>query len=309
MNSIGRMCDASSGWRGRWVSRISNGYTSLPNGVANTHPYLSGTGSRRKVVMGLNIPTASDVYRTFLAQYLPQLERFLAEEGIAGRSFFHVSDEPHGEKHMECYRQGRNLLHELAPWMKIMDALSDIEFARQGLVDTPVPGIQVAMDFVKAGIPSWVYYCVGPTGSYLNRLLDTPLAKLAMHGFLFYRWPFHGFLHWGYNYWYKELTRNLIDPYTVQDSRLGTGLGIWQFLYGLPWTEGPVDSLRWEVIAESLQDYALMQSLGVAGQMSSLHRSLTSPTSRKQRCGVSRPGRNSFHWSTNDNRHPHPRNS
>jgi len=221
-------------------------------------------GRDEQLLWDPNIPTTSDVYRTFLAQYLPQLERFLAEEGITGCSFFHVSDEPHGEKHMECYRQGRNLLHELAPWMNIMDALSDIEFARQGLVDTPVPSIQVAMDFVKAGISSWVYYCVGPTGSYLNRLLDTPLAKLAMHGFLFYRWPFHGFLHWGYNYWYQELTRNLIDPYTVQDSlhwEKGWVYGDSFMVY--PGPEGPVDSLRWEVIAESLQDYALMQSLGV----------------------------------------------
>ena len=230
------------------------------------HPIriYEGQGRDEQLLWDPNLPTASDVYRSFLAQYLPQLERFLAEEGITGCSFFHVSDEPHGEKHMECYRQGRNLLHELAPWMKIMDALSDLEFARQGLVDTPVPSIQVAMDFVKTGISSWVYYCVGPTGSYLNRLLDTPLAKLAMHGFLFYRWPFHGFLHWGYNYWYQELSRNLIDPYTVQDS------SYWEkgWVYGdsfmvYPGPEGPVDSLRWEIIAESLQDYALMQTLGM----------------------------------------------
>ena len=30
-----------------------------------------------------------------------------------------------------------------------------------------------------------------------------------------------------------------------------------------PGQEGPVDSLRWEVFAESLQDYALLQSAGV----------------------------------------------
>ena len=30
-----------------------------------------------------------------------------------------------------------------------------------------------------------------------------------------------------------------------------------------PGKEGPVDSLRWEVFAESLQDYALLQTAGV----------------------------------------------
>ena len=76
------------------------------------HPIriYEGQGRDEQLLWDPNLPTASDVYRSFLAQYLPQLERFLAEEGITGCSFFHVSDEPHGEKHMECYRQGRNLL-------------------------------------------------------------------------------------------------------------------------------------------------------------------------------------------------------
>jgi len=30
-----------------------------------------------------------------------------------------------------------------------------------------------------------------------------------------------------------------------------------------PGAEGPVDSIRWEVFAESLQDYALLQTLGI----------------------------------------------
>jgi len=45
-------------------------------------------------------------------------------------------------------------------------------------------------------------------------LMETPLPKTAMHGFLFYRWPFEGFLHWGYNCWYERQTRTLIDPFT-----------------------------------------------------------------------------------------------
>jgi hypothetical protein len=31
-----------------------------------------------------------------------------------------------------------------------------------------------------------------------------------------------------------------------------------------PGADGPVDSIRWEVFGESLQDYALLQTLGVA---------------------------------------------
>jgi len=86
-----------------------------------------------------------------------------------------------------------------------------------------------------------------------------------MHGFLFYRWPFRGFLHWGYNYWYESQTRHLIDPYTVQDGKAwerGWAYGDPFMVY--PGPDGPVDSLRWEVFGESLQDYRLLQTLGIA---------------------------------------------
>jgi len=102
-----------------------------------------------------------------------------------------------------------------------------------------------------------------PMSTQGDKILDTPLAKIAMHGLLFYRWPFHGFLHWGYNYWYESQTRSLIDPFSVQDGLAWDGA----WAYGDPFVvypgkEGPIDSMRWEVFGESLQDYSLLQALG-----------------------------------------------
>ncbi len=206
----------------------------------------------------------SETYRAFLEQFLPKLYRFLIQENLVERSFFHLSDEPHGQEHLENYRRARALLHELAPWMTVMDALTEIEFARLKVTDMPIPSIHTALDFVHEGIPCWCYYCCGPRGRYLNRLLDTPLSKIAMHGLLFYRWPFKGFLHWGYNYWYESQTRRLIDPFVVTDG-LAAPRG---WAYGDPFEvypgpQGPLDSIRWEVFGESLQDYRLLQTLGV----------------------------------------------
>jgi hypothetical protein len=223
-----------------------------------------GQGRSEHLLWDPETGATSVTYRAFLGQYLPALYRFLQQEEILDRSLFHVSDEPHVE-HLPQYRDDRELLRELAPWMSVMDALSDVDFGREGLTDMPIPSITKALDFEAAGIPSWCYYCCGPRGLYLNRLLDTPLPKIAMHGFLFYRWPFQGFLHWGYNYWYESQTRTLIDPYTVQDGKAwlrGWAYGDPFMVY--PGSDGPVDSLRWEVFGESLQDYRLLQTLAIA---------------------------------------------
>lgn len=232
-------------------------------GAVNAIRVYANQGQDEKLLWSPSISATSGTYRRFLAQYLSELHRFLSAENILKKSFFHVSDEPSG-RHIDNYRKARALLKELAPWMKVMDALSDIEYGRRQLTDTPVASIIHAPDFIKEDIQCWAYYCCNPPGrKYLKRLLDTPLTTIAMHGFLLYRWPFKGFLHWGYNYWYQSQTRNLIDPYTVQDGMLWP---LWPFgdtFMVYPGTDGPIDSIRWEIFGESLQDYSLLQTLGV----------------------------------------------
>jgi hypothetical protein len=233
-------------------------------GARNAIRIYEGQGADEKLLWAPETAATSPTYRVFLSQFLPELRRFLDQEQILERSFFHVSDEPHLE-HLDQYAEDRAMLRELAPWMTMMDALSDIEFGRRRVTDMPIPSIHAALDFVREEIPSWCYYCCGPRGPYLNHLMDTPLAKIAMHGLLFYRWPIKGFLHWGYNYWYASQTRTLIDPYTVQDGLAwarGWAYGDTFLVY--PGPDGPVDSLRWEVLGESLQDYRLLQTLNVS---------------------------------------------
>ncbi len=233
-------------------------------GVKHALRIYRGQGADERLLWPAETPATSATYRKFLAQFLPELHTFLRRERLLDRSFFHVSDEPHGEEHKANYRQARGLLRELAPWMQVMDALSDLSYGRERLTDMPIASIQTALDFVREGLPCWCYYCCGPRGRFLNRLLDTPLAKIRMNGWLFYRWPFGGFLHWGYNYWYRSQTREMIDPYTVQDGCAWSG----GWAYGdtfmvYPGPDGPVDSLRWEAFGDSLQEYALLQTLGV----------------------------------------------
>jgi hypothetical protein len=204
----------------------------------------------------------SPLYRNFLSQFLPQFKNFLDRERLLDRSFFHVSDEPHAE-HIRNYRAAREILRELAPWMKTMDALTDIEFGRKHLTDLPIPLITTMPAFAAEKIACGTYYCCLPRGAYLNRLMDTPLPKIRMNGWLFWRFQPKVFVGWGYNYWYKSQTRQMIDPFLVSDGLAWPGWAHGDTFCVYPGPHGPIDSIRWEVFAESLQDYALLQTLGV----------------------------------------------
>jgi len=205
----------------------------------------------------------SDTYRKFLEQFIPRFKAFLEAEKILDRSFFHCAAEPDGDAQMADYRKARALLRELAPWMKVMDAMSDTRCATERLSDMPLPSIVTAPEFTRAGCPAWAYFCCGPRDSYVQRLLDTPLPKIRMSGWLLYRLGAKGFLHWGYNYWFVFCTARISDPF------LDAAVGAWPGLPAgdpfvvYPGEHGPIDSIRWEVFAESLQDYALLQSAGI----------------------------------------------
>lgn len=205
----------------------------------------------------------SMTYKSFLSQFLSQLHAFIEDEGILDKSFFHLSDEPHGQEHRDNYKAFRGMIKELAPWVRVMDAMSDVEFAKSGQIDNPVAAENELLRFTETGLPCWVYYCCTPRGAFLNHLMDTPLAKIAMHGLLCYRFDIGGFLHWGYNSWYRRHTTNLVDPFAISDA------GNWpEWPYGDPFlvypgNDGPIDSIRWEVIGLGFQDYQLLQTAGI----------------------------------------------
>jgi glycosyl hydrolase family 123 len=206
------------------------------------------------------ISATSSTYRKFLEQFLPQFKQVLEDEKILDHSFFHCADEPDGDVQMADYRKARGMLRELAPWIKVIDAMSDPRFANEGLTEIPVPSIATAHLFSEANCPAWVYFCCGPRGKFLQRLHDTPLPKLRMAGWLFYKLNAKGFLHWGHNYWFKFCTSDIDDPFQHPDVGAWPGLPYGDPFVVYPGPDGPIDSIRWEVLAESLQDFALLQS-------------------------------------------------
>jgi hypothetical protein len=234
-------------------------------GVQNPVHVYREVGDQWELLWPTDSPATTGVFRIFLEQYLPALHDFLEKEGLPlDHCYFHVSDEPGSGEQFENYKRARALLRQLAPWMKVMDALSDVEYGKQGVTDVPVPILQSAQSYSDAGIPHWVYFCTGPRGPYLNRLFDTPLPKIRMSGWLFYRLGARGFLHWGYNYWYKMDTQQLENVFQEGAGGAWPGIPYGDPFEVYPGPDGPIDSIRWEVFAESLQDYAILQTAGIA---------------------------------------------
>jgi hypothetical protein len=232
-------------------------------GVENPMRIYKKEGDRYVMLWPEDTGATSKTYLNFLGQFLPEFHKFLLAEGLLDDSYFHLSDEPGSDQHVENYRKARKVLQQLAPWMKVMDALSDIRYGKEGLTDIPIPIVSSAQAYIDAKIPHWVYYCCFPQGPWLNRFMDTPLTKVRMSGWLFYRLGAEGFLHWGFNYWQRVGFEEPLDPFYEGAS------GQWPDIpYGDPFViypgrDGPLDSIRWEIFAESLQDYAILQTAGI----------------------------------------------
>jgi hypothetical protein len=127
----------------------------------------------------------------------------------------------------------------------------------------PAADMGAARQLIHEGIPCFAALGSHPRGPYLSRFIDTPLAKVRMGGWLFYKFRMRGFLGGGYNDWYASGTRTLIDPFTESSGRAWPSVAAGEPFLVYPGPRGPIDSIRWEIFGEGLSDYALLASAGV----------------------------------------------
>ena len=231
------------------------------------HPIrvFEGRGETGEPLWDPKIDSMGPEYRSFLGALLPELKRFLDRHDLAAHSFFHESDEPIASISLERYREVRGMLRELAPWMKVMDALSEPVFVQEGLTDIAVPQLDHVRPFADAGIATWAYFCCSPRGRHVQRLLDTPLHKIRMIGATLHGTGVRGFLHWGYNHWYEmgpEVPK-LVDPFTELAGGQWPLIPAGDCFVVYPGADGPIDSIRWEAFASGLQDLALLRGAGI----------------------------------------------
>ncbi len=251
----------------RWIDLVrSSGmkYLELSHlatqwGAAHCPKIVARVDGRDKTVFGWKDSSSGAAYRRFLLAFLPRLVRFLDDRGMLSKSFLHVSDEPKLDQ-LSAYTAIREILRQGAPELQVIEALSDKEFYDSGQVDQPIPATNHAQPFLDAGVPNlWTYYCVGQQLDVSNRFMDFSAPRTRILGWQLFKFGFEGFLQWGYNYWFRQLTSTLIDPFLVTDA--GNRLPSGDAFVVYPGRGGPVDSLRWELFREAMQDLRALQVL------------------------------------------------
>ena len=208
---------------------------------------------------GWHVPSDDPAYAEFLTALMPRLLAFLRECGLGGRCFFSISDEP-SEAHLDSYGRAVKLMTPLLEEFPTVEALSEFSFFERGLVKHPVPANDHMEPFVGKVKDLWSYYCCGQQDRVSNRLIAMPSARNRIMGTLCYVYHLAGFLHWGFNFYYSQCSRRLIDPFACTDAD-GAFPGGDPFLV-YPGENGePLDSIRHEVFADGLQDLRALELL------------------------------------------------
>ncbi|MFH0071232.1 DUF4091 domain-containing protein, partial [Peribacillus sp. NPDC056705] len=253
-------------------------------GAKHAPKIIVNNGGHEEKRFGWETDAAGGEYESFIRQFVPALLKWIEEKGIQDRCYFHVSDEPHAS-HQESYGHASHLMSELLPNYPIIDALSDIAYYEQGLVQRPIPASNHIEPFLEAQVePLWTYYCCSQYQEVSNRFFNLPSARNRILGIQLYKFNIQGFLHWGYNFWNSQYSIRAIDPYQVTDADAGFPSGDPFLVY--PGVDGrPVESIRLKVFFEALQDLRALQLLetqiGREAVMKALEEDLEEPITFK----------------------------
>lgn len=210
-------------------------------------------------LFGWHVKSQSEEYAHFLKQFVPALIAYLKEKGVKNRCWFHMSDEPHAN-HLDAYRYAYNLVVPMLEGCPTMDALSDYNFYEEGLVPHPVTSINHMERFLENNVQNqWAYYCCGQYKKVGNRFLAMPSYRNRILGVQLYKFNIEGFLQWGYNFYYAQLSRGLINPYLTTSSEKAFPAGDPFSVY--PVKDGVAPSLRAVIFKEALNDVEVCRKL------------------------------------------------
>lgn len=229
-------------------------------GAKHAPKIVATVNGEEKKIFGWKTRANGKKYKTFLAQFAKALTAYIDNKGIRERCLFHVSDEPSGAM-IRGYKKASKIVHDNFKGFKIIDALSDFKIYKKGLIETPIPANDHVNAFIGNVPELWTYYCCSQSSKYVsNRFFSMPSQRNRALGYQLYKFDVKGFLHWGYNFYYLQYSKGLIDPYKVTDAGGGFSSGDSFVVY--PAKDGtPLNSLRLHVFYDAFQDKMALELL------------------------------------------------
>lgn len=220
-------------------------------------------------------------YEKVFADYLGQLEAHLKEKGWLDEAYAYWFDEP-DPKDYDFVREGMERIHRAAPGLLRM-LTEQPEPELDGVADiwcplTPRVTPEIVAREHEKGREVWWYICTGPKGPYCTLFIDHPGIEFRMWSWQTWKTGVDGLLIWQSNYWTSTaaypppaLQNPWKDPMswrsgysTPAGQKRPWGNGDGRFLYPpnrdpandkTTYLEGPVNSIRWEMLREGIEDY------------------------------------------------------
>lgn len=221
-------------------------------GAEHAPKIIAKVGGRKKRIFGWDTDSMGEEYGNFLSQFIPALICEFKSRGLDKNCFFHVSDEPKAVN-LEQYKRCKELIGKYLKGYHIIDALSDYEFYKSGVLQKPVPSTRHIDPFIENKVPGlWAYYC-GSSGTESNRFFTMPTARTRILGLQLYLYNIEGFLHWGYNFYNNQNSYDVIDPFGYSDGEYFAPSGDMYLVY--PGRDGKAwESIRLNAMREAVDD-------------------------------------------------------
>ncbi len=228
---------------------------------ANSAPKIMATvDGKYKRIFGWETKSSSKEYTYFLKIFSKELKKYLEKNNLKDNTLIHVSDEPNLSM-LISYSKASKLIHKLFKGYRIVDALSDPLFFLLKIVTSPIPSSDHIDKFIGKVPELWTYYCSAQIKKYVsNRFFCNDSIRTRVIGYQMYKFGVRGFLHWGYNFYYTQLSKSLIDPFKVSDAGGKFPSGDCYVVYPAP-DGNPYHSIRLKVFYDALQDMAALNTL------------------------------------------------
>jgi hypothetical protein len=243
-----------------------------------------GTGSfySREEGVFAGFKQGTPEYENLFGRYLSQVQDHLEKNGWLGKEYIYWFDEP-DEKDYPFVREGMNRIRRAASKLTRFitehqpgPAIMDVSEISCTIFDRVNPG--VIAELVPQGREFWSYLCTGPKSPWVSLFIDHPAVNLRIWLWMTYQFRMKGILVWRTNYWTSSslfppdiLQNPWQDPmsyvvgYGVPYGQVNSwGNGDGRFLYPpnrdpnkdkTKYLCGPVNSVRWEILREGIEDY------------------------------------------------------